>query len=110
MGCRSMPRIIDDVATFRADRAWGARDLAEIDGATVRLHWTDQPYTWHVNDGTEVFAVLAGKVDMRYREAGAEKVVRLKAPDIFVAEIGCEHVAHPIGEARILVVERKGSV
>jgi mannose-6-phosphate isomerase-like protein (cupin superfamily) len=105
-----MPKIIDDVRQFRAERAWGARELAEIDGATVRLHWTDQPYEWHVNDGTEVFAVLDGEVDMKYREAGMEKVVRLKAPDIFVADIGDEHVAHPIGEARILVVERKGSV
>lgn len=105
-----MPKIISEVSTFRAERAWGARDLAEIDGATVRLHWTDQPYNWHVNDGTEVFAVLAGEVDMKYREAGVEKIVRLKAPDIFVAEIGEEHVAYPVGEARILVVERKGSV
>ncbi len=39
---------------FTADRAWGALDIAEIDGATVRLHWTDQPYVWHVNDGPEV--------------------------------------------------------
>lgn len=105
-----MPKIIDDVLQFRAERAWGARDLAEIDGAAVRLHWTDQPYQWHVNDGAEVFVVLDGEVDMRYREAGAEKIVRLKAPDIFVAYAGDEHVAHPIGEARILVVERKGSV
>jgi hypothetical protein len=47
---------------------------------------------------------------MKYREAGTEKVVRLKASDIFVAGIGDEHVAYPVGEARILVVERKGSV
>ncbi len=45
-----MPEIVKDAATYRADRAWGARDLAEIDGATVRLHWTDQPYKWHRND------------------------------------------------------------
>jgi hypothetical protein len=30
--------------------------------------------------------------------------------DMFVADVGDEHVAHPVGEARILVVERKGSV
>ena len=30
--------------------------------------------------------------------------------DVFVADVGDEHVAHPIGAARILVVERKGSV
>ena len=105
-----MPRVVTDARQFTAARAWGARDLAEIEGASVRLHWTDQPYQWHVNDGREVFLVLDGEVDMHYREAGAEKVVRLRPSDIFIAETGDEHVAHPLGEARILVVERKGSI
>lgn len=104
-----MAKIVTDAKAFTSDRAWGARDLAEIDGATVRLHWTDQPYDWHVNDGAEVFLVLDGEVEMRYREDGREKAVRLGPADMFVAEVGDEHVAHPIGEARILVVERKGS-
>lgn len=68
-------------STFRADRPWGAADIANMGGITTRLHWTDRPYEWHVNDGEEVFAA-----------------------------VGAEHVAHPIGEARILVVERAGSV
>jgi mannose-6-phosphate isomerase-like protein (cupin superfamily) len=105
-----MARTIDDVASFRAGRPWGARDLAEIDGATVRLHWTDQPYRWHVNDGPEVFVVLSGEVDMHFRQDGREDCVRLRPSDIFLADTGDEHVAHPVGEARILVVERKGSV
>jgi mannose-6-phosphate isomerase-like protein (cupin superfamily) len=63
-----------------------------------------------VNDGEEVFAVLDGAVDMHYRTNGEEQVVTLKTGDVFFAEIGCEHVAHPRGEARILVVEREGSV
>ena len=95
---------------FTASRAWGALDIANTGGITTRLHWTDQPYKWHVNDGEEVFAVLDGVVDMHYREAGEEKFVRLETGDVFFAGIGCEHVAHPQGEARILVVEREGSV
>ncbi len=95
---------------FTATRAWGADDIANMGGTTVRLHWTDQPYQWHVNDGEEVFAVLDGTVDMHYRERGIEQVVTLEAVDVFFAESGCEHVAHPRGEARILVVEREGSV
>ena len=94
---------------FRGDRPWAAIDVANMSGTTTRVHWTDQPYRWHVNDGEEVFAVLDGTVDMHYREAGAEKIVTLKAGDVFFAEAGCEHVAHPRGEARILVVEREGS-
>ena len=104
-----MPTIVKDARGFVADRAWGARDLAEVEGASVRLHWTDQPYVWHVNDGTEVFVVLDGVVEMRYREAGEEKAIRLEAADMFIAGEGDEHVAHPQGQARILVIERKGS-
>lgn len=105
-----MPRIIQDARSFRADVAWGARDLVEIEGATARLHWTDQPYRWHVNDGAELFCVVEGSVEMHYRCEGGEHIVRLGAGDMFVAEVGDEHVAHPVGEARILVFERKGSV
>lgn len=99
-----------DAASFVADHPWGAIDVVEIDNATVRLHWTDRPYFWHVNDGPEVFVVLSGAVDMHYRVDGQEHVERLEPGRVCVAETGDEHVAHPAPEARILVVERKGSV
>ena len=99
-----------DARSFTAAKAWGARDIAEIEGASIRLHWTDRPYVWHVNDGREVLAVLDGAVDMHYRDGGTEKVERLGPGDIMAAEPGDEHIAHPVGEARILVVEKKGSV
>jgi len=95
---------------FTATRAWGAIDIANMRGITTRLHWTDQPYKWHINDGEEVFAVLDGRVEMRYREAGVEQSAMLEAGDVFYASVGTEHVAHPVGEARILVVESEGSV
>ena len=95
---------------FTAERAWGALDVANMNGTTTRLHWTDKPYKWHVNDGDEVFAVLDGHVDMHYRLDGLEYVVVLGVGDVFFAGVGCEHVAHPRGEARILVVEKEGSV
>lgn len=97
-------------STFKADRPWGATDIANMGGVTTRLHWTDKPYKWHINDGEEVFAVLDGRVEMRYRDAGLERSTILETGDVFYAAIGTEHVAHPIGEARILVVEREGSV
>ena len=95
---------------FTAERAWGATDIAEMNGITVRLHWTDAPYKWHVNDGAEVFLVLDGEVDMRWRQDGAEHVTRLAAGDLFIADVGDEHLTEPRGEARILVVEKAGSV
>lgn len=95
---------------FTAERAWGALDIANLDGITVRLHWTDAPYRWHVNDGAQVFAVLDGHVEMRWCEGGQDLRALLEPGDIFFADVGCEHVAHPQGPARILVVERAGSV
>lgn len=95
---------------FTSERAWDAIDVAEMNGITTRLHWTNEPYKWHANDGEEVFAVLDGEVEMRYRENGEVKSVRLETGDVFFAEIGCEHIAHPAGEARILVIEKEGSV
>ena len=95
---------------FTASRAWGALDIASMNGVSTRLHWTDQPYKWHVNDGEEVFAVLDGQVEMHYRDECGRCSVMLEAGDIFFASTGTEHVAHPVGEARVLVVEIEGSV
>ena len=94
---------------FTASKAWDALDIANMGGITTRLHWTDQPYKWHANDGEEVFAVLDGRVEMHYRENGSEHSTILETGDIFYASVGTEHVAHPIGPARILVVETEGS-
>lgn len=105
-----MPETFARLAGFTGTKPWDALDIAEVEGASVRLHWTDQPYIWHVNDGTEVFLLLDGVVDMHVREGGVERIITLSALDAFVARPGDEHVAHPRGEARILVIERKGSV
>lgn len=95
---------------FTGLRAWDALDIASMNGITTRLHWTDQPYKWYVNDGAEVFAVLDGSVRMFYRENVVETSVDLAVGDIFYASVGTEHYAHPQGEARILVIESAGSV
>jgi mannose-6-phosphate isomerase-like protein (cupin superfamily) len=94
---------------FTASRAWGALDIANINGTTVRLHWADQPYQWHVNDGDEAFVVVDGRVNMHVRVDGIEQIHTLDTGDVFYADNGCEHVAHPQGVARVLVIEREGS-
>lgn len=97
--------------TFRATRAWDAITIARFTAeTTVRLHWTDQPYRWHSNDGQEVFVVLDGVVDMHFKKQGAPQCVRLTAGEIFYADEDCEHKAHPQGEARVRVIENAGSI
>lgn len=105
-----MAKIVQNVGSFRAETAWGAMGLVELDAVSVKLHWTDKPYKWHENDGAEAFVVLNGTVDMHFMVDGIEQVAVLGESDIFIAEVGDWHVARPRGEARILVVERTGSV
>lgn len=95
---------------FTAPNAWGALDIAAMADATVRLHWTDQPYGWHVNDGEEVFVVLDGIVEMHYMLDGADRAATLETGDVFHVGAGEGHSAHPRGQARVLVIERAGSV
>ena len=53
---------------------------------------------------------MDGRVEMRYRIDGLEQSTVLDTGDIFYASVGTEHLAYPIGQARILVIETAGSV
>ncbi len=54
-------------STFKADRAWGAVEIANMGGIT-------------------------------------------QAGDVLYDGAGTEHVAHPVGKARVVMVERAGSI
>jgi mannose-6-phosphate isomerase-like protein (cupin superfamily) len=95
---------------FKAGQAWGSELIANMNGITTKIHWTDKPYRWHINDGEEVFVVLAGSVNMHYKKEGQQHTHLMSSGDVFFASMGTEHLAEPIGEARILVVEHEGSV
>jgi mannose-6-phosphate isomerase-like protein (cupin superfamily) len=97
-------------ADYTGERAWAAIDIERIADASIRLHWTDKPYVWHFNDGPEVLVVVDGVVDMQMRKGGSCETLRLSKGDIFHAVEGDEHRAEPVGEARILVIERAGSI
>jgi mannose-6-phosphate isomerase-like protein (cupin superfamily) len=93
-------------ARFESEGAWRGPNIALLNRAAVVLRWTDQPFVWHANSGDEVFVVLDGIVDMHVRsKESPESIVTLVAGDILFIREGEEHVAHPRGAARILVVE-----
>lgn len=100
-----------DATRFTADRAWGSQLLMDMGDYRAKLHWTDQPYVWHENDGEELFVVLDGIVDMHYASRGDEapRIVELRPGQIALFREGDRHVAHPRGTARILVLERQDS-
>ncbi len=47
---------------------------------------------------------------MHFKENDVELSTLLNTGDIFYATKGTEHVAHPKGEARVLVIESEGSI
>ena len=96
-----------DSKTFTAKHPGGALEIATLNGVTVRLHWTNQPYRWHVNDGQEVFVVLDGEINMHYKTNGNEHTSTLTPGDICRAQEGDEHFAEPIGTARVLSSKSK---
>ena len=57
-----------------------------------------------------MFVVLDGIIEMLFKENGIEQSTVLNTGDIFYASIRTEHIAHPRGEAIIVVVESEGSV
>jgi mannose-6-phosphate isomerase-like protein (cupin superfamily) len=101
-----------DSASLSGPVDWSGPTLTGIGNAAVKLRWISAPFRWHRNDGPELFLVLDGEVDMHVRSSpGAEvEVVRLRPGQMVWMEEGDEHVAHPRGEARVLVVEEEDPV
>ncbi len=98
-------------ANFTGNKAWEALNIANIEGASVKLHWTDKPYIWHKNDGKEVLVVLDGTIVMHYKLNNVELLKTMNAGDICNIDEGDDHVAHPVnGSARILVIEKENSI
>lgn len=96
--------------TFLAEHAWSGPLIATLPHAVVKLRWTDAPFRWHANEGQEVFVVLDGTVDMHVRgPQEAERVITLEPGDLLHIRHGEEHMAHPRGQARVLVIEQATS-
>lgn len=100
-----------DVAALSGPVDWSGPTLPGIAGAVVKLRWINSAFRWHRNTGSELFCVLDGEVDMHVRSGpdAAAQMMRLGPGQMMFIEDGEEHVAHPLGEARILVVEEEDS-
>ena len=98
---------IHHLADLTGPKDWSGPTMPGIGNAVAKLRWINSAYRWHKNIGAELFVVLEGEVDMHFRTStDAEvQVARLRAGSALFIEDGEEHVAHPLGAAKILVVE-----
>jgi mannose-6-phosphate isomerase-like protein (cupin superfamily) len=97
-----------DVKDLTGPIDWSGPTYTGFGEAAVKLRWINDSYEWHKNEGSEVFLVLDGEVDMHVRRPGERQasVERLGPGQMLLIEDGEEHIAYPMGAARVLVVER----
>jgi mannose-6-phosphate isomerase-like protein (cupin superfamily) len=98
-----------DAAALEGPIDWSGPTLPAIGTAVPKLRWINAPFQWHRNSGRELFLVIDGEVDMHVRTGSDApvEIVELTPGKLVLIEDGEEHVAHPRGEARILVIEQE---
>ena len=99
-----MAEVFTGLAGFRHPQSWEGRDLGTVGDAQAVLLYADRSYHWHENRQDELFCVIDGTVDMDIDDALGERRVTLERGDVALIPRGERHVAHPRGEARILIV------
>lgn len=96
-----------DSAALSGPHEWSGPTMTGIGNAVVKPRWINSSFRWHCNTGGELFMVIDGRVDMHIRNGpdAPVEIVALGPGQMVLIEDGEEHVAHPHGDARILVVE-----
>lgn len=93
------------VAEKLADH-WSPRVIAEVDDSYVKVAKVKGTLTWHSHAGEdELFLVLKGKLRIELED----RVLTLRAGDLFVVPKGVRHNPVADEECHILLFERKST-
>jgi len=88
---------------------WSPRIITKVNNYDVRIAHVQGEHVWHVHEETdEFFLVLKGHFDIRIREEGKEKVVKMTEGDTYVVPKGTFHKPSSDG-ASILMFEPAGT-
>ena len=90
--------LADKLASF--DETWAPKIVGELNGQFVKLVKFENEYLWHAHaNEDELFLVLKGQVDIHLRD----RVVELRAGELFIVPRGVEHkpVAHGLAEVML---------
>ncbi|RJL16454.1 cupin domain-containing protein [Paracoccus siganidrum] len=88
------------------DQKWSPRTVATFNGHDVMVVKVEGEFNWHSHPDTDdFFLVLQGEIEIRLRD----RVVELKAGEIFVVPKGVEHCPLARKEAHLLLIEPTGT-
>jgi mannose-6-phosphate isomerase-like protein (cupin superfamily) len=86
---------------------WSPKVVAEMNNYQFKLAKIEGDFVWHNHKDTdEVFMVLAGEMEIEFRDGKVE----LKEGEMYVVPKGCEHKPLAKKECSILVIEPSGVI
>jgi mannose-6-phosphate isomerase-like protein (cupin superfamily) len=94
-------------AFARIPELWSPRIVARVDDYEIKLARIEGEFIWHAHGAAdELFWIVEGELDIELRD----RVVHLRAGDVFVVPRGVEHRPVARAECRIALFERTGLV
>ena len=93
------------LATFA--EPWTPRVVAEMNDYQFKLVKLAGDFVWHKHEDTdEVFIVLAGEMEIGFRD----RDVTVRTGELFVIPKGAEHITRARRECHAMIVEPRGVV
>jgi mannose-6-phosphate isomerase-like protein (cupin superfamily) len=91
----------------KIDELWSPRIVAEMNDYQFKLVTISGEFVWHDHKDTdEVFLVLAGEMEIEFRDGSA----LIKEGELFVVPRGTEHRPRADGLCHVLVIEPRGVI
>jgi len=86
---------------------WDPKIIGELNGQHVKLVKLQGEFVWHAHaDADELFLVLAGSLDMQYRD----RTVTVREGELVIVPRGVEHCPRAESEAHVLLFEPAGTL
>jgi mannose-6-phosphate isomerase-like protein (cupin superfamily) len=86
---------------------WDPKIIAELNGQHVKLVKLEGEFVWHAHaEADELFLVIAGSLDMQYRE----RTVTVREGELVVVPRGVEHCPRAEVETHVLLFEPAGTL
>ena len=98
-------------ALAQFSETWSPRIVGTMNDAHVKVVKIEGEFVWHHHDDTdEMFLVVDGTFDMKYREGGVESVMHLTPGEFVIVPKLLEHCPVASAPCSILLFERAGTV
>jgi mannose-6-phosphate isomerase-like protein (cupin superfamily) len=103
-------RLKEKLATF--NEHWSPKIVGELNSQHVKVVKFQGDFVWHRHEREdEMFLVLKGEFDMRYRDSsGIEQTLLISEGEFVIVPHGTEHRPHADSEVHVLLFEPAGTV